>query len=107
MQTSTKISNNNSCDIKRTIIEAGETYLIWECRYGGGRPYYEINQRRRAAAFTVKKHGKITSEYPAREISPSDEAFGTWAWTYPTVEKAQAKASTITRHSTLDSIGLD
>ena len=66
-----------------------ENYAVYDTK-DLGTLYYEVFQIRIAKATTIKINGKETP-VPKRELLPSDNNFGDWAWTC-TSELSKQKA---------------
>lgn len=56
----------------------------------GKRPYYEVF-RRKTEPVCIDFVNRVYSEDQRKEKYPNRNAFGTWAWTYPTKERALTK----------------
>lgn len=67
----------------RQIEKAKKAYLYEVSHPDVKRPHYEVFLR------------KINRRFGAISL-PSGEAFGLWAWTYPTLNEARAKLAEIT-----------
>lgn len=57
---------------------------------------YEVFQRRENRPYSI-----AGIEFPASVAYPSNEAFGNWAWTYRTLENAEARLHAIKKAKTL------
>lgn len=61
----------------------GGGYALYEQRISENERYYELFEIR------IRPERELNGELlEAREAFPHDEAFGSWAWTYPTLREA-------------------
>ena len=71
--------------ITYALVSETEYTRTVKASFPGSADWYEIFEKRINAARTIA--GCIL---PASEAFPHDEAFGKWAWTYPTEAQCQA-----------------
>lgn len=81
---------------KYTQLHRGSRSCIYEQRVSEKTRYYEVFLIR-LSQEKLLPNGKIL---PVKEKFPADEDFGTWAWTYPTLQAAQRKFNELEGNST-------
>lgn len=78
-------------------VSSGPSYRIFSANLsGGGKQWFEVFQRRINSAHEI-----AGVKIPASEAFPSDSAFGTWAWTFPTLAQCEEKARGISIHKSV------
>lgn len=78
--------NKNGYTYEQVLRDGNIAIFKQRLRPGVGELAYETIIIQIKPAVTIK--GKFV---PEREAAPSDEAFGTLGWSYPTLERAKAK----------------
>lgn len=69
-----------------TQLYRGRRACIYEQHYTENVKYYEV------FIITVRKERTIANKtFPTAEVFPNDEAFGYWAWTFKSLEKAKMR----------------
>ena len=75
-----------------TSVETTPEYRIWLSSLSPRG--YEVHLRKFQEAADITLGGKEI-HLEDKELFPNDEAFGRWAWTYPTVEQCRDKIQAV------------
>lgn len=73
---------------------SGETFRVYGCQLGGdGREWFEVFQYRINAAHEIQGN-----KIGASEAFPPDSAFGTWAFTFASLQEAISRGEQFPAH---------
>lgn len=90
MNTNLKTYKNKNIDYK--IIQENKGIIVYECSGLGRKEWYETYKAVFVPASKFKE-----AEIEAHYRNPKDEDFGTYAWTFNSLEGARKKALELSR----------